>query len=126
MLRGAAKIVWLALGSAAAGIVGAQNLTTLAGAPLTYMTKEDMQIYRDALEAALESGKDGAVSRWENPPTKASGSIKPVRSFKLGDRDCRDVYTDSYAQGRREKGTHAFCKGGDGIWKFTPGATGKK
>lgn len=110
---------------AAAGMAAAQPYPVLGDAPVSMMTEKDLALYQEALKAALDTPKNGQQSKWSNPETGASGTIKPRRSFKQGDKECRDVYLDTKAKGRREKGTWAYCREPGGAWKLSPGATGK-
>lgn len=113
------------LGLGAAAGAWAQPYTTLGGAPLSLMSEKDIALYQDALKTSLDAGKDGQQSSWSNPETGASGTIEPRRSFKQGEKACRDVYLETRAKGRHEKGTWAFCRDAGGAWQLSPGATGK-
>ncbi len=114
------------LGLALAGNVLAQPIPIWAGAPITHMNRDDIELFSDALGKTLADSEDGKVSEWENPATRANGSVKAVRTFKDGDAHCRDVFLENFAKGRRERGTYPFCQGGDGEWRFSPGAGVKK
>ena len=111
--------------AAAAGVAGAQPYPVLGGAPVSMMSEKDLALYQEALTKALDTSKDGQKSKWSSPETGASGTIKPRRSFKQGEKACRDVYLDTQAKGRREKGTWAYCREPGGPWQLSPGATGK-
>jgi surface antigen len=110
----------------AAGAAWGQGYTVLRGAPVEFMTQEDLRIYQEALNGALEKSKDGAVASWENRATRAGGSIQTLRSFRHGGQQCRELYLDNQAKGRREKGAFSFCKDAEGAWKLAPGAAGGK
>jgi surface antigen len=120
-----ARSVLLGCGMLLTGVAWAQYGTTLGGAPITWMTEDDIRMYQDAIDKALETGKDGETTRWKNPATNAGGTIKPMRSFMQGETPCRDVQLDTRAKGRHAKGVYAFCKDAAGKWLLTPGATGK-
>ena len=116
----------LVVGLGVAGWAQGQSYMVIQGAPLEFMTQDDLRIYQDALNRALEKSKDGATTRWENPETRAGGTINPVRSFSRDGAQCRELQLDNQARGRREKGRYAFCKDPQGEWKFTPGAGDRK
>jgi len=119
-------VLLVLLEAALGGSALAQPIPIWAGAPITHMNEKDVQLFREAMGQALADSKDGSEFQWENPETQAKGSVKAVRTFDEGDRRCRDVYLDSYAKGRREKGTYPFCRKKDGGWEFAPGAGVKK
>lgn len=110
---------------AAAGTAFAQPYTVLGGAPLSLMTKKDVELYEAALKKSLDSGKDGEKSQWSNPESGASGMLQPRSTFTDRDKQCRDLYMETKAKGRNEKGTWPFCREADGSWKLSPGAAGK-
>jgi surface antigen len=110
---------------AAAGTALAQPYSVLGGAPVSLMTEKDIALYEAELKKALDQGKIGEVSSWSNAETGASGTIQPRRDFTDGGKTCRDVYTETRARGRHEKGTWPFCREGDGGWKLAPGAGAK-
>lgn len=116
----------MGLGAGFAGDSMAQPIPVWEGAPITYMSQEDIRLFSEALGKTLADGKDGVESRWENPETRANGSIKAVRTFEGDKARCRDIFLDNYAKGRREKGTYAFCQDFEGKWQFSPGAGVKK
>lgn len=110
---------------AVAGMALAQPYQLLGGAPLSRMTEKDIALYGEALRKALDEGKNGQAYDWSNPETGASGTIQPKRDFVRGDSKCRDVFTETRAKGRRERGTWPFCREADGSWKFAPQAAGR-
>lgn len=116
---------FLILGLGAAAGAWTQPYTTLGGTPLSMMSEKDIALYEEAVKKALDEGKIGRQSNWSNPETGASGTIRPKRSFKQGEKECRDVYLVTRAKGRHEKGTWAFCREPGGAWQLSPGATGK-
>jgi len=115
----------LMLGLGAAAGAWAQPYSLLGGTPISMMSEKDIALYEGALKQALDAGKIGRQSSWANPETGASGTIKPKRSFKQGAQECQDVYLETKAKGRREKGTWAFCREPGGTWQLSPGASGK-
>lgn len=119
------KAVVAAALAAAAAAAAAQPYAVLGEAPVSMMSEQDLALYQEALTKALDTSKGGQQTQWSNPETGASGTIKPRRSFKQGEKSCRDVYLDTQAKGRREKGTWAYCREPGGAWRLSPGATGK-
>lgn len=115
----------MAVSILAAGTALAQPSMLLGGAPLSLMNKKDIELYEAALRKSLDSGQDGEKSLWSNPNSGASGLLQPQRSFTQGGKQCRDLYMETKAKGRNEKGTWPFCKEADGSWKLSPGVAGK-
>lgn len=72
-----------------------------------------------ALSRALESQASGTPVRWENPDSGATGSIKPVRTFKnRDDQFCREyerVHVSS--AGRSETVIGIACRDESGAWQ---------
>jgi surface antigen len=122
----AARLLLLGCGLILSAAAGAQYGTTIGGAPIAWMTEEDIAMYQDAIDKAMETSADGAMTKWKNPATNSGGTIKPLRSFKQGETPCREAQLDTRAKGRHAKGVYAFCKDPDGKWKLTPGASGKQ
>jgi surface antigen len=125
-MRNAARLLLLGWGLVLSAAAWAQYGTMLGGAPISWMTEEDIAMYQEAIDKAMETSADGAMTKWKNPATNAGGTIKPLRSFTQGEVPCREAQLDTRAKGRHAKGMYAFCKDPDGKWKLNPGATSKK
>ena len=96
--------------------VFAFNELFLANGPLGHLTKNDITIARAEIKKALETGKDGQTFAWTNPETKASGTIKPTKTFTKDGMRCRATEFATSAGGERGASTWNLCSTKDG-WK---------
>ncbi len=92
------------------------NELFLAKGPLGHLTKEDVTIARTEIAKALDSGTDGQSQTWSNPKTKASGTVKPTKTFTKDGMRCRATEFTTSAGGERGASTWNLCKTKDG-WK---------
>jgi surface antigen len=102
------------------GAAWAINALSLHNMPINYMTDEDKEILKAAVDDVLERGRDGQSMRWENPKTGAHGDLLPRASFKNDGRPCRDLEVANSARGRDNRLVVTLCKQADGEWKIKP------
>jgi len=94
----------------------ATDLGYLKNAPIGRFTDQDMQLFKQTLNGALDDGADGEARSWSNPDTKAGGEIKAIKSFKRGEVPCRRVAIKNKAKGVSASGQYNFCKQAAGQW----------
>ena len=94
----------------------AVNELFMARGPLGNLKKSDITIARAAIRTTLDTGKDGETSTWSNPETKASGTIKPTKTFTKDGMRCRATEFTTSAGGERGASTWNLCSTKDG-WK---------
>ena len=92
------------------------NELFLAPGPLGKLTKSDVTIARAEFTKALDTGKDGQTHTWSNPETKASGTIKPTKTFTKDGMRCRAAEFTTSAGGEHGASTWNLCNTKDG-WK---------
>ena len=92
----------------------AGNLT--ADAPYAQFKGQDEALFNAALYGMLDEGADGASRTWSNPHTKASGTVKAIKSFTRGEAACRTVSIANKAGGRTSSAKYNFCKASTGKW----------
>ena len=92
------------------------NELFLAKGPLGKLTKNDITIARAEIQKALDTGKDGQTFTWNNPETKATGTIKPTKTFTKDGMRCRATEFATSAGGERGASTWNLCSTKDG-WK---------
>ena len=108
----------------AAALIGASfssqtfaiNELFLARGPLGHLTKNDVTIARKEIAKALDTGTDGQTYTWSNPETKASGTVKPTKTFTQDGMRCRATEFATSAGGERGASTWNLCHTKDG-WK---------
>jgi surface antigen len=110
--RGAVLAVMAACAMPAAAIIGSDM-------PYANFTEKDHEIFRKALDGALEKGADGATLKWSNPETNARGEIKPLKTFERGGAPCRTVSIFNHAKGREASAPWTLCKTAD-KWNVVP------
>lgn len=96
----------------------AANIFSARDLPVRYMTDEDREILKLAVDDVLERGKDGQGTRWENPKTGAHGDLTPRASFERAGQPCRDLEVANSARGRDNRLVLTLCKQADGDWKI--------
>jgi surface antigen len=97
-------------------LVFAGNTLFLARGPLGHLNKADVALARAEITKALNTGKDGQTYTWNNPKTKASGTIKPTSTFTKDGMRCRATEFTTSAGGERGASTWNLCSTKDG-WK---------
>jgi surface antigen len=102
------------------GPVLAFNELFMARGPFEHMTKNDANIARAEIRAALETTPDGHTHTWSNPETNASGTVTPIKTFTSKGMRCRSTEFTSYIGGQRGQSKWNLCKTKDG-WKVATG-----
>jgi hypothetical protein len=96
----------------------AQNwVGLLKNGPAERFDEEDLRMFMDTARKALAEGKDNETLSWENPKTRARGTVQVVRSFKWKEHPCKEVKLHNEAQGRKGDSTLGLCQV-DGKWRL--------
>jgi len=95
----------------------ASNLGFLRDTPMSYFNDADMKLFRETLARTLSEGKDNEAHRWDNPKTKSSGEITPLKTETSPGKMCREVQIVNTAKGQTAKSVYTFCKEQGGDWK---------
>lgn len=96
--------------------MGQSNLSFLSDSPYAYFTPDDHKIFAQARADILSKGADGETSKWSNPATTASGTVKIMKTFKRAEVTCRTLYISNRAKGRAASGQYNFCEKTAGTW----------
>ena len=111
-----------ALGTAAYAI----NWTPLLhNTPAERFTDDDMRMFAAAVNKALGETPDGQTVSWENPATKARGSIMVEQT---GTRDgllCKSIRITNEARNRKATQVLTLCQEKSGEWTFAHPGTKK-
>ena len=87
--------------------VQAQNLHGLMkDGPGEKFNDEDMLLFNEATDKALNESKVGESVRWENPATQNHGELKVLKTFTWRDSPCRQVRMRNETRDR--KATHSL------------------
>ena len=96
----------------------AANLSFMGDAPVAYMTDEDIRLFQEAADKALDDTVDGDSVTWSNPKTDAGGEITLLRTDDSHAMLCRIVRVQNRAGGRENRGVYRACKDTDGAWRL--------
>lgn len=77
--------------------------------PITRFSKADVDIMTKTINKALDSGEDGVTTRWENPGSRASGSVTPSKDPK-GRPDCKLARVENRHGTLQNSGDYIFCR----------------
>jgi surface antigen len=75
-----------------------------------------MEVMHDAARHALNYGKDGESTRWENPETGAKGILTPLDSYEEKEMFCRRLEAFNEVGGASGRSVFVFCRQEDGNW----------
>jgi surface antigen len=114
-----ARIATISLGTFVLGTLPAQAGTGFGDSPIARFTKEDHALSKQAAREALDSAPDGQAVTWSNPNTKATGSVKPLKTLTENGMTCRLTQFDNEAAGKKGRVRYKLCKTADGSWKAT-------
>lgn len=88
----------------------ALNTSFLGNSAISFYTKEDWSISRNAQIRALNQTEDGSRLVWANPKTGSHGVYLPVNTLYANGALCRDLEIRHSANQVNEKARYRFCK----------------
>ncbi|MBO9513486.1 MAG: hypothetical protein J7549_05150 [Variovorax sp.] len=77
--------------------------------PITRFSKADVDIMTRTISKALDSGEDGVTTTWENPGSRASGSVTPAKDPK-GRPGCKLARVENRHGSLQNSGEYIFCR----------------
>ena len=104
------------------GNIAAIAVGTLLGAGLGHevggsLDRADMAYYNQTSQRALETGRVGTTTTWQNPDSGNSGTITPTRTFQNGNQYCREYTQTINVGGKAQSGYGTACRQPDGSWQ---------
>ncbi|MGF1624272.1 MAG: RT0821/Lpp0805 family surface protein [Alphaproteobacteria bacterium] len=83
------------------------------------LTAEDIALAQATARERMDDQPVGTVLEWENPATRAAGSVELIRLYEREGMACREVMhiVHSETEGRNEF-LSRICLAPDGTWKF--------
>jgi len=97
----------------------ASNLNFLHNVtPVSDFTKEDSDLFWNAIVTALDNKKDGEKLAWKNDKSGNSGLVNPLKSYQEADTQCRDLRIVNRSKKNIAESKYKFCKQ-DGKWVAT-------
>lgn len=110
--NGGGQLVAVGVGTMLGAIMGSEIGKSL--------DRADKLAMAHAQHEALEYGKSGSVSTWENPDTDNSGEIVPKPAYQQADGTyCREFAQTITVGGKMESAYGTACRQPDGTWKLT-------
>ncbi|MGE0743941.1 MAG: RT0821/Lpp0805 family surface protein [Rhodospirillales bacterium] len=129
--QGGGTVVGAGLGALAGSQIGsgtgqlaAVAIGTLAGAFLggevgKSLDRADRAAMAQTTSYALESGRTGQVSTWQNPDTGHMGTVTPTRTYAAASgMPCREYTQTVNIGGQRETAYGRACRQPDGSWQI--------
>lgn len=105
-------------GQLAAVAVGALAGAWLGSETGKSLDKADRAHAQRTTQTALETYPTNKTATWNNPDSKASGSVTPTRTYQAADgTNCRDYETTIYVDGKSETAKGTACRQPDGSWR---------
>ena len=100
----------------AATVAPAQAQTwsaVLKDTPAEKFNDEDMRLFNEASDKALNDAAVNETVRWENPATKSRGELKVLKVFTWKDQPCRKIRIHNEARARKATSTLNLCRVSD-------------
>lgn len=88
----------------------AGNFRFLTDSPISHFSIEDAKLFVAAQNEALDHRPDGSKVTWQNPQSKAYGTIVPFGTTKKNNVVCRKLTIFNNAAGRTGQSTFTYCK----------------
>ena len=101
-----------------AGVASAMNLGFLGNSTLQRMTKADLRLLSNAIDAAL-AAEEGSEQSWTNPDTGAKGTVTVRKAVERAGRPYRGLQVRTTAQAITSQGIYEICRLPDGSWTFS-------
>lgn len=99
----------------------AMNLIPLLqNTPAELFTEQDYALFDGALRKALDELQTGGVAQWENPQTRAAGSVTVAQEYERAGSPCKRLRVENRANHRVGLTTFDFCRQADGRWVLAP------
>ncbi len=118
-----ARHVWVAGSLVVLGLGLSLQPTRLLAAPhgvFERLNAADRRLAEHAMQETLESRRSGELRIWHNHLTGSSGSIIPLRTFKVETGHyCRDYRETAIAKRKMASRNLTACRNQDGVWTTT-------
>lgn len=120
-MKRALQILTLAgLVAVAPGVHATNIIALMRDTPAELFTAKDYEFFDAALKKALDEVRQDGIVQWDNPETRAGGSMTVVREYQRGGDDCKRLRIDNHANSRKGFSTFDFCRQADGRWVLAP------
>ncbi len=107
--KGSGKVAATALGAVAGGILGNEIGHNL--------DEQDRQMAAQAQYRALEYGRPGYPTAWNDPSNNYHGSVEVGGYYNQGGYRCRRYTHTIWVEGQPQVATGTACRNPDGTWR---------
>lgn len=95
------------------------NLSFLEDALIADFSDEDVDLMLDTFDRAMESNKDGEMSRWSNPKSGHGGTITVLETTTRDNQSCRKARIENQIGNSKSRSEFLLCQATNGSWQFT-------
>ena len=112
------KLLLAILLAALSGSAAAQNwIGILKNTPAERFDEEDIRIFMETANKALDGAPENQPLTWDNPKTRHGGEITVLRSFESKGRPCKELRVRNQADGRKGDTKLSLCRV-EGKWRL--------
>jgi len=90
----------------------------LRDGPIRHFNDDDMALFKQTLDTALDTQPDKTPLNWHNAKTNSQGSITPLNTKEKNDLRCRQTLIVNTAKGLTREAIFTLCQAQDGRWLF--------
>jgi len=98
--------------------VWSQPIMFLQDGPVRYFNDDDMALFKQTLDSALENQPDNESLSWINKKTQSQGTVTPLSSEEQDGMLCRLTQMSNTAKGLTRQAELTLCRQEDGRWLF--------
>ena len=98
--------------------VWSQPVMFLHDGPVRYFNDDDMALFKQTLDSALENQPDNETLSWINEKTQSQGTVTPLNSEQQDGMRCRLTRMSNTAKGLTRQAELKLCRQEDGRWLF--------
>ena len=96
-----------------------QSPMFLQDGPIRYFNDDDMSLFKQTLDTALDNQPDNEALSWLNEKTKSQGTVTPLSTEEQDGMLCRQAKITNTAKGLTRQTELRLCRQEDGRWLFT-------
>ena len=78
--------------------------------PISDFTKEDSELFWNAVTEALDSKEDGEKLAWKNEKSGNSGLVNPLSTYQEAESQCRNLRIVNRSKKHIAESKYKFCK----------------
>ena len=106
--------------------VSANTIRLLKDSPMGAMSDEDLSLFKQSVQDALNQTPDKKTLKWQNDKTGSNGILRPLHTYDENGMKCRRLQIRNNVKNISATTRFNFCKYADGLWKIAPPRKKKK